>query len=85
MVYRLDKGSELTDAEIEGNFNECNYEKSTLPIISGGFITNFSKFIYYLMGDGLTMVDDQTGEIFGTGVIRAIEHNKIGSDAVTVS
>ena len=52
MVYRLTKGSTLTDEEIENNFLEaeanCTIQQSATPLVVNGKITNFSPNTYYL-------------------------------------
>lgn len=75
MVYRVLKGEELTEGEVENNFIECIDLVTPTPTNAAGQITNFNIRNYY-KSDGTIAMNRQTGAFTGTGKIWAIEYGK---------
>lgn len=69
-VYRLIKGSPLTDNEITNNFAQSLDTITPTPVAVGGVITNYdSSFEYRTTSDTLVVLGD--GTYTGTGILWA--------------
>ena len=79
-VYRLEKGSPLTDAEIDENFTTSNIDSTYTPTFSGGYVTNhISGTIYF----GDITVNDADGSYTGSGDCWALQDGYALSPKVT--
>ena len=77
------RGYELTDVEIENNFNMCAYDNiSETPTVNAGTITNYDRKIVYLTSG--VEVSREDGSISGSGRIWALEHGKTLSVPVEI-
>lgn len=69
-TYRVPKGSELTDTEIDDNFNGCDKIQTTTPTVVGTSITSYNAQIIYLTTGTLSV--DGSGNCSGTGYVTAM-------------